>query len=96
VLSATEKTVQSVMSKLRDQRERLLQEACTWRASATMLRMNSALMGFPEIAARMTALASRYDRLAEAAEDCCLRATGSRSKTTSAGLKVEIVGRIPT
>ncbi len=62
LISASETRVQRVRTHLRDQRERLVQQALTWRASATMLRVNSALMNFPEIAARMTALASGYDQ----------------------------------
>jgi hypothetical protein len=52
LLSDTETRVQRVRSHLRDQRERLLQDARSWRASATMLRANAVLMGFPEIAAQ--------------------------------------------
>jgi hypothetical protein len=94
LLSATETRLQRVRTHLRVQRERLVQQARTWRASATMLGVNSALMNFPEIAARMAALASGYDRLAEADEKRCRRPTGARTQRENLrGLKAEIVGR---
>ena len=83
LLSASEIRVRRMGAHLREQKERLIQQARTWRASATMLRVNSALIGFPE----MTALASRYDRLAEAAGGWHGRARGSFSVVDQRGLK---------
>lgn len=46
----------------------LKQDVRLWRASATMHRVNAALIKFPEIRVKILALASQYDRLASMAE----------------------------